>query len=116
MLVQMLRAKLHHARVSDADVNYIGSITIPTDLLEQVRMVPYEQVLVADVENGARFETYIIPGEPGSYRIQVNGAAAHLVEIGDRLIIMAFGFVEFPPPQDWQPTIVVLDEHNRVKG
>jgi aspartate 1-decarboxylase len=116
MLVQMLRAKLHHARVSDADINYVGSITIPTDILDAVGMVPYEQVLVADVENGARFETYIIPGEPGSDRIQVNGAAAHLVTLGDRLIIMAFGWVDFPPPKDWTPTVVVLDEHNHVKS
>lgn len=113
MLVSMLRAKLHHARVTDADINYVGSITIDTDLLEQVGMVPYELVLVADVESGTRFETYIMSGEAGSGTIQVNGAAAHLVSVGDRLIIMGFGSVEFPPPADWQPRVVMLDELNR---
>ncbi len=113
MLVSMLRAKLHHARVTDANVNYVGSITIDVDLLEQVGMVPYEMVLVADVESGSRFETYIIPGEAGSGTIQVNGAAAHLVTVGDRVIIMAFGLVDFPPPADWKPRVVVLDEQNR---
>lgn len=113
MLVSMLRAKLHHARVTDANVNYVGSITIDVNLLQQVGMVPYEMVLVADVESGTRFETYIIPGEAGSGTIQVNGAAAHLVTVGDRLIIMAFGLVDFPPPTDWKPRVVVLDGHNR---
>jgi len=116
MLVSMLRAKLHHARVTDADINYVGSITIDTEILEQVGMVPYEMVLVADVENGERFETYIIPGEPGSRVIQVNGAAAHLVRIGDRLIIMAFGLVEFPPTENWTPQVVVLGEENHIQS
>jgi aspartate 1-decarboxylase len=114
MLVSMVRSKLHHARVTAADINYIGSITIDTDLLDQVKMIPYEQVLVVDVENGARFETYIIPGEAGSRVIQVNGAAAHLVNIGDRLIVLAFALVEFPPPASWTPQIVVLDAQNDV--
>lgn len=114
MQVSMLRAKLHHARVTDANLNYVGSITIDTDLLKQVKMIPYEQVLVVDVENGARFETYIIPGEAGSGIIQVNGAAAHLVSLGDRLIVMAFGLVEFPPIAEWQPQVVVLDARNAV--
>ncbi len=116
MLVSMLRSKLHHARVTAADVNYVGSITIDSDLIEQVKMVPYEQVLVVDVENGARFETYIIPGEAGSRTVQVNGAAAHLVRRGDRLIIMALGLVEFPPPAGWTPQIVVLDAQNHVSS
>jgi aspartate 1-decarboxylase len=116
MLVSMLRAKIHHARVTNADLNYIGSITIDTELLEQTGMVAYEKVLIANVENGERLETYIIPGQPGSRTIQLNGAAAHLAAVGDRLIIMAFGLVEFPPPPGWTPQIVVLDEANRVKS
>lgn len=116
MLVSMVRSKLHHARVTAADINYVGSITIDTDLLDRVKMLPYEKVLVVDVENGARFETYIIPGEPGSHIIQVNGAAAHLVSIGHRLIVLAFGLVEFPPPEGWTPQIVVLDAHNKVSS
>lgn len=114
MQVAMVRAKLHHARVTAADIEYVGSITIPTDLLDQVQMVPYEKVLVVDVDNGARFETYIIPGAAGSGTIQVNGAAAHLVRVGDRLIVLAFGLVDFPPPAQWEPRVVVLDDHNAI--
>ncbi len=114
MLVSMARAKLHHARITDANIEYVGSITIDTELIEAARMVPYEMVLVVDVDNGARFETYIIPGDPGSRTIQVNGAAAHLVNIGDRVIVIALGMVEFPPPKGWTPQVVVLDEHNAI--
>ncbi len=116
MLVSMVRSKLHHARVTDANIEYVGSITIDTDLLDAAKMVPYEQVLVVDVDNGARFETYIIPGEPGSGTIQVNGAAAHLVSRGDRLIVLAFGLVEFPPPATWTPQVVVLDRDNAIES
>lgn len=116
MLVSMVRSKLHHARVTDANIEYVGSITIDIDLLDAARMVPYEQVLVVDVDNGARFETYIIPGEPGSGTIQVNGAAAHLVSRGDRLIVLAFGLVEFPPPAAWTPQVVVLDRDNAIES
>lgn len=114
MLASMLRSKLHHARVTDADINYVGSITVDTELLAAANMVPYEKVLVVDVENGSRFETYTIPGEAGSRIIAINGAAAHLVNIGDRLIIIAFGLVDFPPPKDWSPQVVVLDEANNI--
>ena len=116
MLITMIRSKLHHARVTAADINYVGSITIATDLLKQVKMSAYERVLVVDVENGARFETYIIPGDPGTGMVQVNGAAAHLVSVGDRLIVLAFSLIEFPPPDGWTPQIVVLDEQNHVKS
>jgi aspartate 1-decarboxylase len=116
MFISMIRSKLHHARVTAADIDYVGSITIDTDLLARVKMLPYEKVLVVDVENGSRFETYIIPGDPGTGMIQVNGAAAHLVSLGDRLIVLAFSLIEFPPPDGWTPQIVVLDEQNRVKS
>lgn len=114
MFVSLLRAKLHQARVTGADLNYIGSITIDADLLDRVGMYPYEEVSVADIENGARFETYIISGERGSGVIQLNGAAARLVSVGDRIIIMAYAQVPIPPPTGWQPCVVALDEHNRV--
>ena len=116
MLVSMVRSKLHHARVTDANIEYVGSITIDTDLLDAAKMVPYEQVLVVDVDNGARFETYIIPGEAGSGTIRVNGAAAHLVRLGDRLIVLAFGLVEYPPPAAWMPQVVVLNRDNAIES
>lgn len=114
MHVEMVRAKLHHARVTGADIEYVGSITIDIDLLAAVRMHPYEKVLVVDIENGARFETYIIPGDPGSRVIQVNGAAAHLVNQGDRLIVLAFALIDYPPPEGWQPRVIVLDAENVI--
>ena len=116
MQVSMLRAKLHQARVTGADINYVGSITIDQALLGQAEMFPYEKVLVVDIENGARFETYVIAGPAGSGAIELNGAAARLVTIGDRLIIMAFSQVDFPPPEDWAPIVLVLDEDNAIKA
>lgn len=115
MFIEMVRAKIHLARVTAADLNYEGSIGIDTDLLAQAGMVPYEKVLIADVENGNRFETYIIPAAAGSREIQLNGAAARLVHIGDRVIIMAFGYVESPVPADWQPRVLLMDQNNLVK-
>jgi len=116
MQVSMLRAKLHQARVTAADINYVGSITIDEALLEQAGMFVWEKVLVVDIENGARFETYIIPGTPNSGAIELNGAAARLVTIGDRLIIMAFCQTDYPPAKDWSPRILFLDEDNTVKS
>jgi aspartate 1-decarboxylase len=94
--IQVLRAKLHHARVTAADVNYVGSITIDEDLMDQVGIVQYERVQVVDVENGSRLETYVMAGGRSSGTIQMNGAAARLVSVGDRVIIMAYGFVKTP--------------------
>lgn len=114
MHVTLLRAKLHQARVTGADLDYVGSITIDSDLLDNVGMLEWEKVLVVDLENGERFETYVIPGERGSGVLQLNGAAARLVTVGDRVIVMAFTEVPAPPPAGWQPRVLVLDEHNRV--
>jgi aspartate 1-decarboxylase len=114
MQTQLLRAKLHLARVTGADVNYVGSITIDGELLDAVGMLPYERVQVVDVDNGNRLETYIIRGESGSGTIQLNGAAAHLVSIGDRVIIMAYALVPLPLTESWTPKVAVLDAHNRI--
>lgn len=114
MHVSILRAKLHQARVTSANLNYVGSISIDSALLEESGMLPYEKVLIADVENAQRFETYIIPAPHGSRQIQLNGAVARLVSLGDRLIIMAFGHMPYPPPADFAPRVLVLDEHNNI--
>ncbi len=114
MRVTMLRVKLHQARVTAADLNYVGSIALAADLIEQAGLYVWEKVLVVNLENAARFETYVIAAEAGSGTVQVNGAAARLATVGDRLIIMAFADVEAPPPADWQPRVLVLDEGNRV--
>ncbi|GAB4469170.1 MAG: aspartate 1-decarboxylase [Anaerolineae bacterium] len=114
MQVVLLKSKLHQARVTGADLNYVGSITIDRDLMEAAGIYNYEKVLVVDIENGERFETYTIAGERGSGTIQLNGAAARLVCVGDRVIIMAFAVIDAPPPDGWHPRVLVLDAHNRV--
>ena len=98
MQVTLLRSKLHRAAVTGADLHYVGSISIDTDIMEQVGMYAWEKVLIVDIDNGARLETYIIPAEAGSGTMQLNGAAARLVSVGDRIIVMAFAEVDAPPP------------------
>ncbi len=114
MLVTLVRCKLHLARVTDADLRYVGSITIDSDLMDAAGMYPWEKVLIVDVDNGARFETYTIPGERGSGVIQLNGAAARLVAVGDQVIVMAFSQVEAPPPEGWEPRVILLNEKNEI--
>ena len=90
MLLTVLKAKLHRIRVTEADLDYEGSLTLDPDDMEAVGIVPYEKILCADVENGNRFETYAIPGRRGSHVCCLNGAAAHKGKVGDRLIVMCF--------------------------
>jgi len=115
MLRTFLHAKIHRAVMTSADMNYEGSLTVDTDLLEVAGIREFEQVQVVDVESGSRFETYIISGQAGSGIIQANGAAARLVQLGDHVIIMAFAQVAEPLPADWSPKIVLVDEKNRVR-
>ncbi|MEO1166853.1 MAG: aspartate 1-decarboxylase, partial [Chloroflexota bacterium] len=116
MKTSVFYAKLHQARVTDANIEYKGSIGIDQDLIALAGMYPYQKVLVVDLENGNRLETYIIPAERGSGDITLNGAAARLVSVGDRVIIIAFVDVEIPVPSDWDPRVVILDEENRVES
>ncbi len=114
MFIKRLRAKIHRATVTETNLHYIGSVAIDGELLERAGMGAYEWVLVVDVTNGARFETYVQPTEPGSGIVCVNGAAAHLVDKGDLIIIFAFAYhdpQEGPAPE---PTLVFVDEKNRV--
>lgn len=115
MIRTMLNSKIHRATITGADLNYIGSITVDADLLDAAGILPYERVQVVDVTNGARLETYTIVGERGSGTVQLNGAAAHLVSVGDIVIIMAYAQVEDPVPADWQPRVVLVDVRNRVE-
>jgi aspartate 1-decarboxylase len=114
MLRTFLHAKIHRAVMTSADLNYEGSLTVDTELLEAAGIREFELVQVVDVESGSRFETYIISGQAGSGIIQANGAAARLVQLGDHVIIMAFAQVPEPLPADWAPTIVLVDEKNRI--
>lgn len=114
MLRNLLTGKIHRARITGADVHYIGSISIDEQLMEAAGILPHERVQVVDVDNGARLETYAIPAPPGSGTIQLNGAAAHLVEIGHLVIIMAYGQFEDAEARVWQPRVVHVDTANRI--
>ncbi|NLO25223.1 MAG: aspartate 1-decarboxylase [Clostridiales bacterium] len=114
MYITMLKSKLHRAVVTDADLGYVGSITIDEALMEAADIVPHEKVQVVNNNNGARFETYVIKGERGSGTICVNGAAARLVQRGDVVIILAYCSVERERAGDVKPTVVLLEENNRI--
>ena len=114
MLRTMLNGKIHRATVTGADLNYIGSITIDQTLLEAANILPFERVQVADITNGNRLETYAIAGEAGSGTVQLNGAAAHLVSVGDLVIIMSYVQVEDPIPPNWRPRVVLVNAQNQI--
>jgi aspartate 1-decarboxylase len=114
MIRTLLFAKIHRATVTAANVHYVGSITIDKDLLKATGIREYERVQVVDVDNGNRLETYVIEGPAGSGAIELNGAAARLVSIGDKVIIMAYAQVEEPLPEVWEPTVLIMGEGNRV--
>ena len=115
MMRQMLLGKIHRAVVTAADVNYVGSITVDSELLDAAGILPYERVQVVDVENGARLETYTIPGAPGKGEIQLNGAAARLVAVGDHVIIMNYGWLSSEEITSNRPKVVLIGEDNRIK-
>jgi aspartate 1-decarboxylase len=108
----MLKSKIHRATVTEARVDYVGSITIDADLLDRADMLPYEKVLVADCDNGARLETYVIEGPPGSGVVCVNGAAARLVEKGDKVIIISFASYEEAEARNHKPRTVFVNDDN----
>ncbi len=110
----LLKSKIHRATVTDADLHYVGSITIDEDLLRAADILPYEKVQVVDVDNGNRLETYAIAGPAGQGDICLNGAAARLVSPGDTVIIMSYVDVTEPVPQPWEPIVVHVDRHNRI--
>ncbi len=114
MLRQMLVSKIHRARVTGTDLNYIGSITIDETLMQAAGILAWELVQVADITNGARLETYVIPGDAGTGTVQINGAAAHLVQPGDLVIIMAFAWLDAMELERHHPKVILVDEQNRV--
>jgi len=110
----MMTGKIHRATVTDANLHYVGSITIDPVLMEAAGILPYELVHVLDVTNGARLETYTLKGEPGSGEICINGAAAHLVHKGDLVIIVAYQQLTDEEARNLAPREVFVDEHNRI--
>lgn len=110
----MMNGKIHRATVTEANLNYVGSITIDSDILDAVDMLPNEKVQIVNNNNGARFETYIIPGERGSGVICVNGAAARLVQEGDIVIIISYAQVAEEKVQDHQPKVAIMGAGNQI--
>jgi len=111
----MMNSKIHRAQVTQADLNYVGSITIDEDILDAVGMLPNEKVHIVNNNNGARFETYIIAGERGSGVICVNGAAARLVQPGDIVIVISYVYVDDKEARDHKPTVAIMSEGNKIK-
>lgn len=114
MTITMLKAKIHRATVTQAELDYVGSITVDMDLLEQAGIYEYEKVQIVDVNNGARFETYTIAGERGSGVMCLNGAAARMVQTGDKIILMAYAQVTPEEAKELRPTVLFVDEKNKV--
>ena len=113
MMLTMFKSKIHRAKITESDLNYEGSITVDPDLLEAADILPYEQVDVLDINSGHRFTTYAITGNRGSGEIQVNGAAARLVQKGDLCIILTYASMESEKAHTHQPTVVLVDENNK---
>lgn len=114
MFRTMLKSKIHRATVTQADLHYVGSVTVDADLLAAADLLPGEKVAIVDVTNGARLETYVIEGAPGSGVIGINGAAAHLVHPGDIVILIAYGQMDDAEARAYQPRVVHVDADNKV--
>ena len=110
----MLKSKIHRATVTGCDLHYVGSVTLDADLMRSADLLPGELVHVLDVDNGNRFETYVIEGEPGSGEVCVNGAAARLVHLGDRVIVVAYGVFDESELESHEPRVVHVDERNAI--
>jgi len=115
MTITMFKAKLHRLRVTEADLYYEGSITIDQELLDEAGILPYEKVQVVNVNNGARLETYTIPGEPGERTVCLNGPAARLAAQGDQVIVISYAELSPEEAQVFQPRVCLVDENNDVK-
>jgi aspartate 1-decarboxylase len=112
----LFKSKIHRCRVTQADVDYEGSVTIDSTLMEAAEIVPFEHVHIWNVTRGTRLETYALRGEPDSGVICINGAAAHLMHPGDLVIIATFADVDDAEARGWKPRVVLVDEHNRVRA
>ena len=114
MTLEMFKSKIHRATVTQAELNYVGSITIDESLMEAAGIIEYEKVQIADVDNGSRFETYVIAGETGSGIICLNGAAARMVSTGDKVIIMSYAQMQPQEVKENPPKVVFVDENNQI--
>ncbi|MFR1710186.1 MAG: aspartate 1-decarboxylase [Clostridium sp.] len=115
MTITMLKGKIHRATVVQAELDYVGSITVDEDLLDAAGILEYEKVQIVDINNGSRFETYTIAGERGSGLVCLNGAAARCVQVGDKIIIMSYCEMNVEEAKTHKPTVVFVDDSNKVK-
>ncbi len=114
MILHMMKSKIHRATITQADLNYVGSLTVDTDLLEAADLQPYERIWVLNVNTGDRFDTYVIEGEPGSGVICLNGAAARKGQVGDLVIIVAYCMMDADEAKDWVGKAVLVNDRNQV--
>ncbi|AIQ51317.1 aspartate 1-decarboxylase [Paenibacillus sp. FSL R7-0331] len=115
MWIHVMKSKIHSATVTEANLNYVGSVTIDEELLEQTDIIPNEKVQIVNNYNGARFETYVIPGKRGSGVICLNGAAARLVQPGDKVIIISYAVMEKEQAKAYTPIIAFMGQHNQIE-
>jgi aspartate 1-decarboxylase len=114
MIIEVLKSKLHRARVTQAELNYVGSITVDEDLMDAANIIANEKVQIVNNNNGARFETYVIRGERGSGTICLNGATARLAQVGDIVIIMSYAYMEMDEARNYKPLLVFPDADNKL--
>lgn len=114
MVIEVLKSKIHRAKVTQAELNYVGSITIDEDLLDAANIIANEKVQIVNNNNGARFETYVIKGERGSGIICLNGATARLAQVGDIVIIMSYAHMNIEEARKYNPLLIFPDDHNRL--
>jgi aspartate 1-decarboxylase len=114
MIIEVLKSKIHRAKVTQAELNYVGSITIDEDLLDAANIIANEKVQIVNNNNGARFETYVIKGERGSGILCLNGATARLAQVGDIVIIMSYAHMELEEAKVYHPLMVFPDDHNKL--
>ncbi|MCS7077263.1 MAG: aspartate 1-decarboxylase [Bacteroidia bacterium] len=114
MLIEVLKSKIHRVKVTQAELNYVGSITIDKDLLDAANMIGYEKVTVLNINNGERFETYVIEGERGSGIICLNGPAARKVQVGDIIIVLSYCQIDFEQAKTFKPWVIFPDENNKL--
>ena len=114
MIIQVLKSKIHRVKVTQAELNYVGSITIDEDLMDAANIIANEKVQIVNNNNGARFETYVIKGERGSGTVCLNGATARLAQVGDIVIIMSYGYMEMDEARNYQPVAIFPDTDNKL--
>src|SRR6476620_5557268 len=114
MIIEVLKSKIHRVRVTQAELNYVGSISIDEDLIEEANIIPNEKVQIVNNNNGARFETYVIKGERGSGTVCLNGPTARLAQVGDVVIIMSYAYMEQDEARAYKPVLVFPDNDNKL--